>query len=266
MRTWWITAVLLAGAGLCSAQTVGAPDFLAVDSAFAQSQFEKAELLALRILGGGSALTPDEAARLYLTAGYSAIMLGREDDARTYFAKALDAVPDLELDPVQVSPKFRVVFDEVKSQRPARVPPEPVTNPQIMSRDSLFAGVAASRKALLSNLIVPGSGQWLEGRKARGLVCFGLQAASVGILVWRLNELRDSRADYLAETDPARVSNAYDSYNRDYRSAWIAGLASGLVYLTVQADLIRLQSAQPRTPAISVGLGKSQTLALRIGW
>ena len=64
--------------------------------------------------------TPQERARVNLTAGYALIMQGREQEAKEYFARALDAEPNIVLDPVQVSPKFRVVFDEVKGRSSSR--------------------------------------------------------------------------------------------------------------------------------------------------
>jgi hypothetical protein len=206
-------------------------DFLAVDSAFVNQQYEKAELLALRIIQGQPSLTNDERARLNLTMGYCATMLGREDDARLYFSRALDAVPDLQLDPVQVSPKFRVIFDEVKSGRATVREQE----------DARLSQVKSVRIARFTNLIVPGTGQWQQGYRTRGAIVFGLQAASVAMLIWRWGKMNDTRESYLAETNRSLVQSDYDRYNRDYRLTWAAGLATGFVYLASQADLIWLK-------------------------
>jgi hypothetical protein len=214
---------------MCFAQSK--PDLLAVDSAFVSGQYEQTELLALRILQGSYALSADERARLNVTMGYAAIMLGRETDARVDFARALDAVPDLELDPVQVSPKFRVVFDEVKAGRSSASVKEEIGYSQVRS----------IRIARLTNLVVPGSGQWQEGKKWRGAIVFGLQAATVAALVWQADKLDKSREDYLAQQDRSLVQRDYDRYNRNYQMTWLAGTAAGLVYLAAQADLIWLR-------------------------
>ncbi|MDD5087666.1 MAG: hypothetical protein PHI18_02555 [bacterium] len=242
-------------------------EMLAVDSAFAEGRYEQVELLALRILHSDSALPADERARLNLTAGYALIMLDHEDDARGYFSRALDAVPDLTLDPVQVSPKFRVIFDEVKAARPV-TPISGGLQPSEEFGDSprrdAFSKQAMrpSAQSQVMNLLIPGSGQWNEGKTLRGAAWFGLQAASVGVLVWRISEMRDSREAYLAETESARIADAYDTYNRDYRLAWAAGIAAGLVYIGSQADLTLMKIAEKRTALLFSPTAEGVRLAI----
>ena len=96
---------------------------------------------------------------------------------------------------------------------------------------------------MFTNLLIPGSGQWQEGRKLRGAIFLGAQVATVAVLLTRISAMHDSRAGYLAESDPARISSAYDQYNRDYQWTVAAGIATGLVYLAAQTDLIL---ARPR--------------------
>jgi len=232
---FWIFFCLLAAFALCflprTSFAQSKPDFLAVDSAFVNGQYEKTELLVLRILQGHYDLNTDERARLNVTMGYAAIMLGRETEARADFARALDAVPDLELDPVQVSPKFRVVFDDVKTSR----------NAQHTKEEIGYSQVRSIRVARLTNLIVPGSGQWQEGKKWRGAILFGLEAASVAALVWEAGRLDKSREDYLAQQDRSMVQRNYNRYNRNYQMTWLAGTVAGLVYLAAQADLVWLK-------------------------
>ena len=233
---------------------------LAIDSAFVTGRYADVELLTLRILQSKAELTPQERARVNLTAGYALIMMNRETEARNYFKQALDAEPNLTLDPVQVSPKFRVVFDEVKAQHVspaealARTPDEKLTIRSMPSRQALF-----------SNLILPGSGQWREGHRVRGAVFFVAQAASVAALVWQIGETRDSRAEYLAQINAERISETYDEYNQDYMLSWGAGALAGVVYLAAQADLILHRTSNQEIsllPAGDFGPG----LTLRMAW
>jgi len=263
-----ISLILLIGLSLAfPAMADVQQDLLAVDSAFAEGRYEQVELLALRILHGENELPADERARLNLTAGYALIMLNREGEARGYFERALDAVPELTLDPVLVSPKFRVVFDEVKAARPPvpttgglRPPEESGDSPR---REILAEGlIRPSPRSHVMNLLIPGSGQWNEGKKLRGAAWFMLQAASVGVLVWRIGEMRDSREAYLVETETARISAAYDTYNRDYRLAWAAGFAAGLVYLGAQADLALLRFPAKETAVKIKPMGDGIMLAV----
>ncbi|RPH92464.1 hypothetical protein EHM69_12720 [candidate division KSB1 bacterium] len=230
----FIIAFLYHGAAFAQPST---PDLLAVDSAFVNNEYERVELLTLRILQSGVKLTEDESARLNLTAGYALIMLGRESDARSYFSRALDAVPNLTLDPVQVSPKFRVVFDDVKAARP-----KPGTEPKPDTTAVLQGLTKQDRQAWLSNLILPGSGQWKMGKRTRGAIIFGAQIGTLGWMIKEIIEMQDSRAEYMAETDPVKMRDKYNDYNRNYQNAWIAGISAGVIYIAAQADLVRLET------------------------
>ena len=228
---------------------------LEIDSAFVQAQYSRVELLGLRLLQTDVKLSPQERSHVNLTSAYALIMLNREAEAREYFRHALDAEPNLILDPVQVSPKFRLVFDDVKAQH----------RPPDADVKSVDGGPVAipfpSRQALLSNLIVPGSGQWREGHHLRGAAYFVAQAASVALLISQIEKLRDSHEDYLAQTDPARIPHAYDDYNHDYNLAWGAGLLTAAVYLAAQADLILFR---PREIPVHVELDQSGNIGLRL--
>lgn len=180
------------------ARAADSPDLLAVDSAFVNGQYEEVELLVLRTLQSNPALPQPDVARLNLTAGYSMILLGREDDARRYFNRALDAEPETTLDPVQVSPKFRIVFDEVKASRPAPVSKSaPLIRPQSNDPAQQAAAPQPSlRGALLANLVLPGSGLFVSGRRLEGVALFAAQAATTAILVTQIGKMRDSRAAF----------------------------------------------------------------------
>lgn len=259
--TAFLLALLASGWACALAQSEPSAQLLALDSAFAEGQYEQVELLSLRLLQDHPDLTADEIARVNLTAGYALIMLNREAEARRCFARALDAIPDLLLDPVQVSPKFRVVFDEVKSSRPAQTAaPLQSTPPDTSAQKapSLFAA------AMWSNLVVPGSGQWKLGHRLRGALLLGAEAACLTVLIINATEMRDSRADYLAATDPAHIRRAYERYNQDYQASCIAGISAAVVYLAAQADLVRL-SERPGT-VTALPMTGAAGISFRVRW
>ena len=248
---------LLIGALSCfAADDSPQSQLLAIDSAFVGGHYSQVELLTLRLVQSGAPLTPEELSRVDLTAGYSLIMMNREPEAREYFRRALEVDPNLTLDPVQVSPKFRVVFDEVK----ANFQTGKSTESQIARPPGSHP---PSSSAMLSNLIVPGSGQWHDGRHLRGAAFFLAQAASVGLLVWQINQLHDSHEDYLAETDPRRIADAYDAYNRDYTAAWGAGALVAAVYVAAQADLILFR---PTVMNVQANRSVSPGILLTVRW
>jgi hypothetical protein len=200
------------------------------DSLFEAGEFEKVEILALRLGQDQGQASDEEYANLQVTAGFAMIMLDRETDARGYFSRALDKNPDLTLDPVLVSPKFRIVFDDVKLHRSIIRSEKP---------EMLYRG--ASPRSQLMNLALPGVGQLREGR-LRGALYLAAQAVSLGLLIHQLDQTSDSRARYLAQSDPLEISEAYDDYNQDFRGAWAYGIASGTVYLLAQADLALIRN------------------------
>jgi hypothetical protein len=227
----------------------------AVDSAFARGQYEQVELLALRHAPELPARSVETRVAVNLTTGYALIMLGREADAEAYFRRALDADPATRLDPVRISPKFRRVFESVKA---AYRPPEPVpvmTAPQPMG---------PRMGPVLSNLLLPGTGQFLEGRHERGLLWAGAELALAGVFVWRWQEYQNSRDAYVREMDRAKVHEAYDRYAGDYQIVWAVGAAAGVVYLASQVDLALLRHAG-QSVAISAS-GTTSGLALNFRW
>lgn len=215
---------------LFSAACVAAPaDLLAIDSAFVSGKYEQVELLSLRALQSDSQLTSDETARICLTTGYALIMLDRESDARDYFNRALDAVPTLTLDPVQVSPKFRLVFDEVKAARPAHTKASPPPPAQL--------ALGQAKSARILNLFVPGAGQLQEKKFIKGALFITLQTASTILWISELDKTQTSRADYLAATDESDIRAKYKTYNSHYKNSWTYGISAGAVYVLSQLDL-----------------------------
>lgn len=254
IRRVLLSIILLLCCGFAAiAQEAAVEDLLAIDSAFTRGDYEQVELLALRTLQAHPGLGADAVARVNLTTGYALIMLNRETEARRYFGNALDAIPTLTLDPVQVSPKFRVIFDEVKALRPARPYPEVVA--QDTAQQPAPKRPAFYERAWLTNLVLPGSGQWMLGHKIRGAVFIAAEAACLTVLIINATELTDSRADYHAEADPIKIRKAYERYNQDYQAVAISSVCAGVIYLAAQADLIQLQSQTTELSAFPTGDG-----------
>ena len=65
----------------------------------------------------GRAATPSQRAQLETLHATAAIALGRNAEAQASFGRALDAKPDLTLDPVETSPKVRRAFEAVRAAR-----------------------------------------------------------------------------------------------------------------------------------------------------
>jgi hypothetical protein len=226
------------------------------DSLFAAGEFEKVETVVLRLGTDQGEMSDADYANLQVTAGFAMIMLEREADARRFFDYALNKNPDLTLDPVLVSPKFRSVFDDVKIHR---------SIVQNETPEVLYRG--ASPRSHLLNLALPGVGQLREGR-LRGILYLTAQAASLGLWIHQVDKVSDSRAHYLAQSSQPEISNAYDDYNRDYQTAWSYGIISGAIYLISQADLALIRNQiSDEQPGLSMSMMPAPSgIRFQVNW
>ncbi|MBK6910417.1 MAG: hypothetical protein IPH10_05725 [bacterium] len=215
------------------------------DSLFHAGDYDRVELLALRAEQSND-LPDSERVALELLGGYSLIMLGREDDARVHFTHALELDSTLTLDPVVVSPKFRVVFDELKrdwlASRATEVSPDDPTR-KVTDQGTRIESVrrSATRPARLSavrlNFLCPGAGFVREGRVARGLLHAGVTVVLTGLWLSEISQNNSSREDYLAAATTAEAERLYDDYNAHHRQMWTFGLAAAGAYALSQLDL-----------------------------
>ena len=216
------------------------------DSLFHAGDYEQVELLALRAEQDTTLLTIEERIALHLNGAYSLIMLSRENDARRQYENALRLNPELTLDPVMVSPKFRGLFEEVK----LAIQRERIAEPK---REVVTRGARPLSLAL--NLFAPGVGHLREGRAIRGVSYLALEAALVGGWLYYAGESSDSRRAYLAERDRARVPSLYDEYDSNYRAMWAMASTAGAVYLLSQIDLILYRKQGVTVAAIPLPQG-----------
>lgn len=211
------------------------------DSLFRIGDYERVELVVLRAARQTDLTAPDKIA-LELLGGYALIMLNREADARAHFEQAIDLDSTLVLDPVQVSPKFRVVFDDVKQEwltkRTRSIPTSQI-------REVTTYQHARSESHLL-NLALPGAGFVREGKTVRGLIHFAAQATFTILWLSELSQNNSARKDYLAAASSASASSLYNTYDTHHRRMWTYGLTAAGIYLASQVDL-----ALWRTPTTS---------------
>jgi tetratricopeptide (TPR) repeat protein len=117
-----------APARVARAPKPAAPDTSAFDRAFREleghvrgAQFEAALASAEQGRSAaaklGSHANRERRAQLEVLAATAALALGRADDAKQSFARALDADPDLALDPVSTPPKVVRALDAARSER-----------------------------------------------------------------------------------------------------------------------------------------------------
>ncbi|MBL0060710.1 MAG: hypothetical protein IPP40_04280 [bacterium] len=224
----WLFALLVSCSGLLAQTSLRAE----ADSLFYTGDYERVELLVLR--ASRNAEIPDsQRVALELLGGYSLIMLQREAEARSHFQRALELDSTLVLDPVQVSPKFRIVFDDVKSEwQASRIQSIPTAR---VKEVTVWKG--ASIGSHLLNFAVPGTGFLNEKKYARGIIHFAAQAALTVLWLDEVSQNNSARKDYLAADSSSQAETLYNTYDDHHRRMWTFGLAAAGIYLASQVDL-----------------------------
>ncbi len=231
----WIFALLVSCSGLF-AQTSWRAE---TDSLFYAGDYEGVELIVLRA-SRNPEIPDSQRVALELLGGYSLIMLEREAEARSHFQRALELDSTLVLNPVQVSPKFRVVFDDVKSEwQASRIQSIPTARVK-----EVTAWKGAGIESHLFNLAVPGFGFLNEKKYTRGIIHFAAQAALTVLWLSEVSQNNSARKDYLAADSSSQAESLYKTYDDHHRRMWTFGLAAAGIYLASQVDLTLFRTSQ----------------------
>lgn len=242
--------------GSAAFSQVTGTDILQVKILYDQAAFSEALGAAQQLLHAERAYLPEELVFLHHYTALSFYNTGVLDSARAHFLSLLSIAPQAELDPVEVSPKIIEFFNDIKAERPAplRSAPEPAYTRYIFLED-LRVG-AGWRSAFL-----PGWGQFYKGQKTRGSLLGGAFWGSlIGTGISYLKE-RTAKDDYRDATAPAAISDAYDRYNRWYKTRRTLSVVTVALWAVTVADAGL--SPYPRS-SLALGPGGEVLLALSI--
>jgi len=170
-------------------------------------------------------ITRADSLRIRKLHAFSLIALGRSRQAESIFLALLEQYPNLELDPSEVSPKIRAVFDEVKRNAAARQSPVPIRVDTLRLRQPVPLSV-----------LVPGISQ-LQGHKSvKGYALLGAMAVSLaGFGVSHLS-YNQAHRDYLAATQPQQIVDEYQAANAWYRTRIVFSGGAAAVWLLSLLD------------------------------
>lgn len=211
-----------------------------------QEMVEHADSLLAQSVG----LTLPELARLHLWKGFGQAAMGDRLSARASFGVALSLDPSIELDPREVSPKIISEFEAARASR-LDADEEPVGPTYVVVGDS-------RPRAALRSMILPGWGQWSDGRRTKGAIFAAAACAAVGGWFAASSWEDDAHDRYLAATD-TEISSAYDEYNQAYKTHRALGYGVIAVWAGAVADVL----LGPSTPVRVIGSGT--TLGVSLG-
>ena len=242
LMRFFVGFILLLPATLC-AQPAADPATLVerVESAYENLAYDDAEALARDALARFEAFTPDQLIRLHTTLALILYARREELEAAEQFRGALTLNPDLQLDPLLVSPVTLAFFEETKAvfvreREDGDAPTGSIRYVQLHDERP----AATWRSALL-----PGWGQRYKGEGAKGWVMTGLWVATLGGAAAAHIQRQDARDAYLAETDPALVADRFDTYNTWHKAR--GGLLIGAVAVWAYAAVDALTSGGPQS-------------------
>lgn len=204
-----------------------------IELAYENLEYHTAESLARQVLREFEGLSPDQLVRVHTTLALVLFVKGEEFEAAEQFRSALSINPDLELDPVLVSPGTLEFFEEVK-QLSARQPPatdESTGEVRYVMVEDVRPG------ATLRSVILPGWGQQHKGENTKGWVITGAWAATLAASTYAHFQRQDAREAYLNETNPDLVEVRYESYNNWHtlRGGLLIGAAAVWAYAAIDA-------------------------------
>lgn len=261
----WLVGVVLWCACLPASAPPARAQEAVVDSvraAYQRLAYDVAETRARAALAG-EALRLDQRTELHTLLAIIAFTQNEVEAARRAFNLALDLTPDLQLDPLLVSPKILAFFDEVKqTRRPVR--PEGEGEAEANLRYVVVRDVRTD--AALRSMLLPGWGQLYKGETVKGWTLAGLFGGGAAASAYAHLRWLRARDAYLEEGDPDLIASQYRTADAWFkvRNNLAVGVAG--VWLVSYVDaLLHGPPAPPRTARLSVLPGPDR-LGLRVAF
>lgn len=211
-----------------------------IEQAYENLNYEEAEALAREALDSFVAFSPSQLVRIHRTLALVLFVNGEELESAEQFRAALTINPDLELDPVLVSPITLEFFAAVKGA----FENEQTTGTELGG--IRYVLVEDPRLgALVRSALLPGAGQRYKGQNTKGWVLTGLWAASVGGTILAHLQRSDAERAYLEETNPDLVAERFETYDtwHNVRGGLVIGALAIWVYAAADAITVDTREA-----------------------
>lgn len=170
-------------------------------------EFDKAIQSGQNLLKSNHRFSRDELATVHQYMALSFYNTGKIDSARSHFLTLLSIQPDVELDPISVSPKIISFFEQLKNETNASPTDLSIGYTKYVFLQDLRPG------ATFRSAVFPGWGQIYKHQKIRGYVIGGAFVASLVVTGISLYFEKDNHNKYLDSTAPASIEANYDTYN-----------------------------------------------------
>jgi len=196
-------------------------------------RFEEAISFGHKVLKGGEIQSAKHFEYIHQYMAYSFFNIGEIDSARFHFLALLTVNPQIELDPVNTSPKIIEFYNQTKANSL-----ELNDNQKILSYPKYIFINDKRPDAAWRSAILPGWGQYYKGQHTRGYIFGGTFLASATILTVSLVNENKYKDSYLNSTEPTDISNYYDKYNSWSKTRQISTYTTIGIWLLSFADAL----------------------------
>lgn len=203
-----------------------------IEEAYNNINFERSILLSDKAIENDSLYSVKELIEIYKYRGFSYFNLGKEVKSEKAFNTVLSLDPNLELDPVTVSPKIIDFFNGLKKEisvNPART--FNLENKYILLEDRRPSSAWRS-------LVLPGWGQYHKGEEDKAYLVFSAFALNSSALIVSLIKEKSSRDVYLKSSDSNKIQSKYDTYNAWFKTRQFLTYSEILIWAYAFADAL----------------------------
>lgn len=180
-----------------------------IRAAYNQLKYVEAEIKAKAALEKYENFTPSQLTEIHKLLGLVYYSQNKPIEARRHFEAALNLTPDLELDPMFVSPKIVDFFKQIHAERDTR-------NHRIENTDAPVRYVVQQDPrpaAALRSMLLPGWGQYYKGEKNKAWLLAGLWTAGITGTIISHFAREEAEDRYLSETSPDDIVSRYNRFN-----------------------------------------------------
>lgn len=218
-----------------------------VREAYEKLLFDLALARADSIIQSGEQ-NPDDLVEVHTIAALVHIARNQPSAARPHFLSALSIDPDLELNPTIASPQALELFRQAQEE--------------ILSGDD--HGTASTIRylrvydarpaAAYRSMLIPGWGQIYKGQRTRGYVFMGMWGATAAGTITAHIIRHDREQSYLDETDPTRVQDRFDDFNRWHKLRNNLAIGAALTWFVSYLDALIFEGPDrpPQGPSLAL--------------
>ncbi len=202
--------------------------------------FEEAIETGTSLLKSSQVFTENELSFLHQYIALSFYNIGKLDSARSHFLSLLTVDQNMELDPVNTSPKIIDFFDDIKKDYAAlAATPQSTAFTKYVFVDDLRPSAG------LRSIILPGWGQFHKRQSTKGFILGGAFWSSLiatGIAAIREDQTHEN---YLDSRTPQDIETSYDTYNQWFKTRRFLTTTTIVLWVLTAGDAFITPYAQP---------------------